>query len=219
MKKKLPTAPVRANVRGTCAVQDDDDVGAASGLDRLRQRHRHHGLVVRVVVVGRDEAFRGRAFAAGDGYRGDLDVRPVAGAKVWIVGAAGERALAHERRARVLPRVPVEVKLQIRRRPAGDVPPRDRFGAGDRAGRRVQARGDGVAGVSRRQRRRHHAGHRRGRRRGAKLGVLSGGARPPSRSAGKRAGVAACAACYHCDQRGAHTVRPAPRAASASRRS
>ena len=60
MKKKLPMAPVRAKVRGTCAVHLTSMVALPPGGDRLRQRHRHHRLVVRVAVVGRDEALRRR---------------------------------------------------------------------------------------------------------------------------------------------------------------
>ena len=60
MKKKLPMAPVRANVRGTCAVHVTSSVTLAARRDRLRQRHGHHRLIVRVAVVRRDEVLRRR---------------------------------------------------------------------------------------------------------------------------------------------------------------
>jgi hypothetical protein len=128
MKKKLPIAPVRATVRGTCAVQAISMLTPAARLDRLRQRHRQHRLVVRVVIVGRDETPGRGPLAAVDGNRRDVEARPLVGAAPAVVVAAAQRPFAHERRAGVLPRVPVEVELEIRRRPAGDVAPGDRLG-------------------------------------------------------------------------------------------
>src|SRR5579864_3315526 len=120
MKKKLPIAPVRAKVRGTCEVHASSTVavrpgasgsgngtamtvssfafrseekaadsagpresarhvrgpreldrGGAAGRERLGQRHGHDRLVVRVVVVRRDEALDRRQIR--DGRRGQLD--------------------------------------------------------------------------------------------------------------------------------------------------
>ena len=162
MKKKLPIAPVRAKVRGTCAVHAISIVARAARRDRLRQRDRHHRLIVRVAVVGRDEALARRSDRSADGVverdRRDVDAAPLVG------GARLIAAMPPSARSRMNVDVVSFQAFQYRWNwssvagVAGDVAPDDRFGAGDRAGRRVERGRDGVAGVARRERRRDCAG-------------------------------------------------------------
>ena len=110
------------------------------------QRHRQHGAVGPVAVVGRDERAAGRQVgerrpAAGQqAYRRDVDMAPVTCRPLTgriAVSApgppAGAQALAHPGGVGVAPRVPVEMKLQLAGGPRADVAPRDDTAAGDRA--------------------------------------------------------------------------------------
>jgi len=134
----------------------DLDGGRRSRRDRLRQPHRHHRLIVLVVVVRSDEALDRGPIGAIDLHAVDIDSRPVA-VGPFSVRLPGERELAHEGRPIVPPGVPVEMKLQLGRRARGDVAPGNGLGARDGPGGRIEPGSNRVVRVARRQWRRDAA--------------------------------------------------------------
>ncbi len=125
-------------------------------LDGLRQRHHHHRLIQRIPVIGRavalarcevDERRRVVAEQPDGGHLGPGPVlrRPPR----QLAAAASHQTLTHPRGARVLPRVVIEMELQLRRGACRDVPPRDHLAAGQRAGLGVEANVDRVVRVPR----------------------------------------------------------------------
>ena len=150
----------------------DLDGQRAAGRRRLRKRRRQHRPIVRVAIVGRDEAqLTGeidRRAAAGEPKRRDVDARAILRARLPDGLPRAQLPFALPRRAVVAPGVPVEVELQIAGRLRRDVAPRDDLGSGDGSADRIERHVDGVVGVSRRERRRHRAGDLRAQRDGGR---------------------------------------------------
>ena len=141
----------------------DLDRGRFTRTDRTRQRHGHHRLVALVVIVRRDEMLGGRQVCReGSGKADGRDVYARALGIGRVVGVLVRRSpsqsrFAHVRRAVVAPRVPVQMKAQLGGRRRGDVAPHERLGCRNRVRGWIEARGDRVAGVARRERRRDDA--------------------------------------------------------------
>src|SRR5204862_5856922 len=82
----------------------------------------------------------------------DVDVSEVVRGEIARKRPA-ERALSHERGARVLPGVPVKMEVQVACRFRRDIAPGDDFRSANGAARGIQSRVDGVVGVAGRERR------------------------------------------------------------------
>ena len=153
----MPIAPVRANVRGT---RDDQAIWMLTvcpGRDRRGERHLGHRPIVYVAIVRRDEAHRRRhvdwrAARADELQAGDINPPPVRLRTLGQLRKAHERDLAHPRRARVPPRVVIEVEAEASGRNGRGVAPGEELLAGERPARRIEAGGDRVARVARRPR-------------------------------------------------------------------
>ena len=133
----------------------DLDRGRPPGRHGFPQRYRHHRLVIGIAIVGRNEMYRAGEIGRRRRrqlQRRDVDARAIGGGRRVRRRASPELPFSHERGSFVLPRVPVQVKLQIGGRTAGDVAPRDHFGSGNRVRCGVELRGDRVVRVARRER-------------------------------------------------------------------
>jgi hypothetical protein len=116
MKKKLPIAPVRANVLGTCA---DHAIWTltVSPDARARQRNLRNGAIRGISVVWRDESKLAGQVAAAAVGADHAEVRarrssPSRTAAYSLRVPAAQTPLAHPRRSGIAPGVVIKVETQ-----------------------------------------------------------------------------------------------------------
>ena len=121
--------------------------------DRAWKGHDHHRTVIRIPIVGSDEASRRREIA---GWHRQ-DRHPQAGSSrpscakspggLWRPPERARSRISVD--LRIDPRIPVQVELQFAGRHVRDVAPGDHFRRGDRARARLEADVDRVVRVAR----------------------------------------------------------------------
>jgi hypothetical protein len=103
----------------------DVDVNRLARQHRRGQRHRQHRAVLHVSIVRRHKRRAGAKILAARHNGQEIDRPPVVLGPDHLRTTGREGLLAHPRRVRIPPRVPVQVKPQVARRGRRDVAPDD----------------------------------------------------------------------------------------------